>query len=72
MKRLLNGKATEVAGPAPETFTADQVRDRLRKACEAAGGQAAWARKHDVTRAYVSAVLNGTQEPTRARFCPRW
>lgn len=36
---------------------------RLRAACEAAGGQAAWAARHDLSAAYLSEVLNAKQEP---------
>jgi hypothetical protein len=49
-----------------ETFTADQVRERLRAACDKAGSIRAWARDNDVTHAYVAGVLAGTYPPTRA------
>lgn len=49
-----------------ETFTADQVRNRLRSACDAAGGQAAWARDHGVSPQYVCDVLTGGREPGMA------
>lgn len=51
-------------------LNAEQVRDLLRRECEKMGGQAAWARAHDVTKAYVSAVLTGNHEPTRAVTYP--
>jgi len=35
----------------------------LRQSCRDAGGQSAFARKHGVTAAYVSDVLNGRQDP---------
>jgi hypothetical protein len=52
------------------TYTADEVRALLRSECEKAGSQSAWARAHGVTKAYVSAVVNGIQEPTRAVTYP--
>jgi hypothetical protein len=39
------------------------VFKRLRAACAAAGGQAAWAARHELSAAYVSEALNGTREP---------
>ncbi len=36
---------------------------RLREACDAAGGQAAWAERHDVSATYVSDVLNDRTPP---------
>jgi hypothetical protein len=40
--------------------------DYFRKACEQAGGQSAWARKHALTPQFVSDVLNGRREPNEA------
>jgi hypothetical protein len=40
-------------------LTADQVRERLKAACEAAGGQSAWARRHCVEPSTLSNSLNG-------------
>lgn len=40
-----------------------EVFQRLRRACEAAGGQAAWAERHDLSPTYVSEVLHAKQEP---------
>ncbi|MBS7789257.1 helix-turn-helix transcriptional regulator [Roseococcus sp. SDR] len=39
------------------------VFKRLRAACEAAGGQGAWAERHGMSAAYVSEVLNAKREP---------
>lgn len=41
----------------------DQVLALLRRRCEEAGGQAAWAKANRVSPAYVSDVLNGRREP---------
>lgn len=38
-------------------ITEEQMRDRLRQACKAAGGQAAFARSAGASPAYVSDVL---------------
>ncbi len=46
-----------------ELFTPEDVREILRAACEKAGGQKAWADKHDVSSAYVCDVLQGRREP---------
>jgi DNA-binding transcriptional regulator YdaS (Cro superfamily) len=35
----------------------------LRNACKAAGGQAAWAGRHEISPAYVSDVLNARRDP---------
>jgi DNA-binding transcriptional regulator YdaS (Cro superfamily) len=35
----------------------------LRIACEGAGGQDAWARRHDLSPQYVSDVLNARRDP---------
>ena len=45
-----------------ELLTADQVRDRLRKACEAAGGQSQWAKSEGVSVQYVNDVLRGRRD----------
>ena len=44
---------------AGDVLTADDVRERLRQACAAAGGRNKWARENDTTRSYVSLVLTG-------------
>lgn len=36
---------------------------RLRKSCNAAGGQAAWAKKHEISAAYVNDVLRSRRLP---------
>lgn len=36
---------------------------RLRKSANAAGGQAAWAAKHEISAAYVNDVLHGRRLP---------
>lgn len=36
---------------------------RLRKSCNAAGGQAAWAAKHEISAAYVNDVLRSRRQP---------
>ena len=41
----------------------DQVRALLRRECDKAGNQAAWAKAHGVSPAYVSDVLVGRREP---------
>ena len=48
---------------APKMLTASDVREMLRRECEAAGGQIKWAQKNGVTRAYVSSVLVGRDAP---------
>ena len=40
-----------------------QVLALLKRRCASAGGQAAWAKAHDLSPAYVSDVLNGRREP---------
>lgn len=47
-----------------ETFTADQVRERLRKACDEAGGQRAFAEYAGVTESHISHMLRGRREVT--------
>jgi DNA-binding transcriptional regulator YdaS (Cro superfamily) len=49
-----------------DLLTADDVRARLRKACEEAGGQAAWARARGVSRQYIGQVLLGARAPSEA------
>lgn len=36
---------------------------RLQRSCNAAGGQSAWATKHDISAAYVNDVLKGRRLP---------
>lgn len=47
-----------------------QVRTLLRKACDLAGSQAAWARDANVSRAYVSDVLGGYRMPGASILAP--
>lgn len=42
----------------------------LRTACKAAGGQAAWAARHDLSAAYVSDVLNARRAPGESILRP--
>lgn len=46
-----------------ETFTADHVREMLRAACEAAGGQSEWARQNGTGYSGVSRFLAGQYNP---------
>ena len=49
-------------------LTASEVRRLLLQRCDQLGGQAAFARRYKVTRAYVSQVILG-QRPPSARMC---
>lgn len=40
-------------------MTADEVRDKLRRACEEAGSQWAWCEQHGVRPSNVNALLRG-------------
>lgn len=44
-------------------MTADNVRALLKRSCDAAGSQSAWAKANNATPAYVSDVLAGRREP---------
>jgi DNA-binding transcriptional regulator YdaS (Cro superfamily) len=44
-------------------MTLHQVLALLRRECDKAGGQAAWAKAAGVSPAYVSDVLQGRREP---------
>ena len=44
---------------------AQEVLARLRKLCEEAGGQAAWAKKNGISQAHVSDILKGSKKPAR-------
>lgn len=44
-------------------MTKEEIREQFRQIVKDAGGAAAWARAHHVTRQYVSDVLNDTREP---------
>ena len=41
------------------TYTADEVRELLRREVAKAGGQSAWAAKHGINRQYIYQVLKG-------------
>lgn len=43
-------------------LTEQDVLNRLREACNAVGGQAAYAKLHDVSAAYVNDVLHGRRQ----------
>jgi hypothetical protein len=45
------------------TFTADEVREMLREACEAAGGQTAWANANGLSQVTVSHTIIGYRMP---------
>lgn len=47
-----------------KVLEADDVRDLLRRKCEEAGSQAAWARDNDVAEVVVGYVVNGDRAPT--------
>lgn len=51
-------------------MTLDQVLALLRRECAKAGNQAAWAKAHDVSPAYVSDVLMRRREPGDAILRP--
>jgi hypothetical protein len=44
-------------------MTLDEVIALLRAECEKAGGQAAWAKAHRVSPAYVGDVIRGRRDP---------
>jgi DNA-binding transcriptional regulator YdaS (Cro superfamily) len=44
-------------------MNADEVRNMLRRACQAAGSAAAWAKDNGVSPAYVSDTLNKRRDP---------
>ena len=54
-----NLERVSVAAEADRVLTADDVRERLRQACVAAGGRTKWAVENNTTRSYVSLVLTG-------------
>lgn len=45
------------------TMTLEQVLALLRRECEKAGGQAAWAKAAGLSASYVSDALQGRREP---------
>ncbi|WP_262029231.1 transcriptional regulator [Microvirga sp. Mcv34] len=44
-------------------LTAEDVRTRLKAACQDAGGQAAWGKAHRVSGAYVNDIIHGRRDP---------
>lgn len=44
-------------------MTYPELLAELRRQCDAAGSQAAWARAHSLSPVYVSDVLSGQREP---------
>lgn len=40
-------------------ITEDQMKERLREACKAAGGQAAFGREIGVSRQFIGQILSG-------------
>lgn len=42
-------------------LTQTQVVQRLKEACDAAGGQRAWSRKHGISSKWLNNVLRGRQ-----------
>jgi len=44
-------------------MTKDELLALLREECVVAGGQAAWARSHEMSAVYVSDVLAGRRAP---------
>lgn len=49
-----------------DTLNDDHVRNDLRKACDKAGTQKAWAEKHGISCSYVTDVLAGRRWPGKA------
>ena len=46
--------------------TEDQMRERLREACKAAGGQAAFGREIGVSRQYIGQIFAGLCPASKA------
>lgn len=44
-------------------MTEDEVRDLLRRKCEKAGSNRAFAIKHKITPTYIGDFLDGTRKP---------
>lgn len=44
-------------------MTADDVRERLTKVTNSAGGKSAWGRQHGISPAYISDVIGGRRDP---------
>lgn len=45
-------------------LTSEDVLARLRAACDGAGGQRAWSRRHGLSQTHVSQVLSGDKRIT--------
>ena len=45
-------------------MTADEMREMLRRMCEEAGSQEAWAKAHGFGQSYVSQVILGLSTPS--------
>lgn len=58
----MSRRMRDTVPPGPWLDWAD-VNARLRKSANAAGGQAAWADKHGISRAYVNDVLKFRRLP---------
>lgn len=46
-----------------QLLSTEDVLNRLRDACAAAGGNARWARRHGVSDVYVGDVIHGRRGP---------
>lgn len=44
-------------------MTLEQALALLKRQCEKAGGQASWAKQHNMSAPYVSDVLAGRRDP---------
>jgi biotin operon repressor len=44
-------------------MSVDDVREKLKAACDQAGSQAAWAKAHGLSQAYVNDTIRGLREP---------
>ena len=44
-------------------MTADEVRDRMRQACQKAGSAKAWADMHGISPSYLNDALGGRRTP---------
>lgn len=57
LQSLIREAADAAPGPSHQW-----MRERLASACQEAGGQRAWGRKHGVSQGQISDVLAGKQE----------
>ena len=51
-------------------MTAEKVREALAVACEHAGSAAKWAKRHGLSRGYVSDILLGRRAPGESVLSP--